>query len=113
MHLDLLAIHLLSTPALVGLAHVRRGLNGRNELQSKVSDADEANNRTGNVPQHTVVQQKRSNEDIDWNRSIFQARSERTRTQLTNTTTQEGEEERRIAVSVIGDGRQEFQATKG
>lgn len=70
MALDLLAIHLLSTPALVSLAHVRWGLDRRNELQSQVSETDEANNRTGNVPQHTVVQQERSDKDIDYNRQF-------------------------------------------
>ena len=64
--LDLFAIHLLGTPALVGLAHVRWGFDGWDEFQHQVSDTGEANKRTGNVPQHAVMQQDRSDKDIDW-----------------------------------------------
>lgn len=110
--LDLLAVHLLGTPALVGLAHVRRGLDGRDEFEHQVSDTDEANNGPGNVPQHMVVQHNRSGEDIDWKKHeqlVPHRYITRLLEKLTNTTTQEREQERGIAVDVVGDGGQEFQ----
>lgn len=66
IRLDLLAVHLLGTPALVGLAHVRWGLDGRNKFEHQVCHTDKANDGTGDVPQHTVVQHNRTSENIDW-----------------------------------------------
>lgn len=59
-------LDLLSTPALVGLAHVGGGLNGRNELQDQVTDTGDADNRGGNLAQDVAVQQNAADKDIDW-----------------------------------------------
>lgn len=59
-------LDLLSAPGVVGLAHVGWGLNGRDELQSKVSDTGEADNRTGNVLQDMTVQHERADEDVNF-----------------------------------------------
>lgn len=58
-------LDLLSTPALVRLAHVRRRLDGRDELQGHVSDTGEANQGGGDDAEHVVVQQNGANEDVD------------------------------------------------
>lgn len=59
------SLDLLSTPTLVRFAHVRRGLNGGNELEDEVADTDETDNGAGNVTQHQIVQQDGANEDVD------------------------------------------------
>lgn len=48
-------LDLFRAPALVGLAHVGRGLNGRDELQDQVADTGDAYNRGGNLAQDVVV----------------------------------------------------------
>ena len=58
-------LNLLGTPALVALAHVRGGLDRGNKLQGQVAHADESDDRASNVAQHVVVQQNRTNEDVD------------------------------------------------
>jgi hypothetical protein len=59
------SLDLFRTPALVGLTHVGWRFDGRNEVKDNISQTDEPNDRTGNVPQHVAVQQDRSNEDVD------------------------------------------------
>lgn len=58
-------LDLLGTPALVRFAHVRRRLDRWNELQRDVSETDEGNHRTINDAQHVVVQQDRTDKDVD------------------------------------------------
>lgn len=41
------ALDLLSAPASISLAHVGRGLNGRDELEDGVADTNESNDRSG------------------------------------------------------------------
>jgi hypothetical protein len=58
-------LDLLSTPALVGLAHVGRRLNGRDELESDISDTDQANQRAVDDAQDVIVEQNGSDENVD------------------------------------------------
>ena len=69
-------LDLLGAPALVGLAHVRGGLDRGNEFQSQVADTDETDKRTGNVAQDVTVQHDRSDEDVDCNRLVGYERRE-------------------------------------
>jgi hypothetical protein len=50
---------------LVRLAHVGRGLDGGDELESDVSETDEADEGAGNDAQDVVVQQDGTDEDVD------------------------------------------------
>lgn len=59
------SLDLLGTPALVGFAHVRGGLDRRNELEGDVSETDEGDQRTIDDAQHVVVQQNGTDEDVD------------------------------------------------
>lgn len=47
--LERIRLDLLGAPAGVGLAHVARGLDRRDELEGNVGDTDNANNATGDV----------------------------------------------------------------
>jgi hypothetical protein len=58
-------LDLLSAPPSIRLAHVRRRLNGRDELEGGIGDADDANDGTGNDPENVVVEQDAANEDVD------------------------------------------------
>lgn len=59
------SLDLLSTPTLIRLAHVRRRLDGGNELEDEVANTDETDDGAGNVTQHPVVQQDGADEDVD------------------------------------------------
>lgn len=63
--LELGLLDLLSTPALVSLAHVGRGLDRRNELESDVADTNEADNAAGNDAEDMVVEEDRADEDVE------------------------------------------------
>lgn len=91
--MDAHILDLLSAPGVVGLSHVGWGLNGRDELQSKVSDTGEADNRTGNILQDMTMQHERADEDVK------------------DTTSQEREEEGRVSVHVIGNLGKKLQSS--
>jgi hypothetical protein len=57
---------LLGTPALVGLAHVRRRLDGGDEFQDGIRNAEETDDGTGNILQNVAMQDETSNEDVDF-----------------------------------------------
>lgn len=59
-HLDL-----LGTPALVRLAHVRGGLDRRDELEDQVANTGDADDRGGDVAQNKVMQEDGADEDVD------------------------------------------------
>ena len=53
-----ICLNLLGTPASgLGLAHVGRRLDRRNELEANVADADEPNDGAGNDSHPAVVQE--------------------------------------------------------
>lgn len=58
-------LHLLGTPAGIGLSHVGRRLDGRDEFQDDVADADEANDGARDDAQHAIVQQDRADKDVE------------------------------------------------
>jgi hypothetical protein len=58
-------LDLLSAPASIRLAHVRGGLDGRDELEGDVGDADDADDGAGNDPDDAVVQKDAANKDVD------------------------------------------------
>lgn len=58
-------LNLLSAPALVGLAHVGGGLDGRNELESQVSETSETDDGASDVAEHVAVEEETANEDVD------------------------------------------------
>jgi hypothetical protein len=58
-------LDLLSTPASIRLPHVRRGLDGRDELEGDVGDADDTDDGAGNNPEDVVVQKDAANKDVD------------------------------------------------
>jgi hypothetical protein len=60
-HLDL-----LSAPTSVfGVAHVARGLDGRNELECDITNADDANNGASNLGKPHLTENESAEEDID------------------------------------------------
>jgi len=80
-HLDL-----LSTPASgLGLAHVGRGLDRRNELEGDVGDTNDANDATGDLAEDLVAEDETADEDVE------------------DSATDEGEEERGVARDLRGD----------
>lgn len=59
------ALHLLGSPALVGLAHIRRRLDGRDVLEGNVDDADDGDDGAGDLAQNVVVEEDGADKDID------------------------------------------------
>lgn len=59
-------LDLLSTPTLVGLAHVGGGLNGGDELEGHVCDTDQTDQRAVNDAKCAVVQQDGTDKDVDY-----------------------------------------------
>lgn len=59
------ALHLLGAPAGVGLPHVGRGLDGGDELEDGVADADEADDGAGDYAQDVAVEQDGADEDVE------------------------------------------------
>lgn len=57
--------HLFGAPSPVRFPHIRRRLDGRDELQDAVKEADEADNDTDDVAPPGVFKQEGSNEDVD------------------------------------------------
>lgn len=58
-------LDLLGAPAGVGLAHVGRGLNGGDELEDGVADANEADEGAGNDAEDAAAEEDGSHEDVD------------------------------------------------
>lgn len=108
-------LDLLRAPVVV-LAHVRGWLYRGNVLEDDVSNTDEADDRAGDVAQDTIVQQERADEDVDYLQIKTRINGQRTEMKvsgcdvLTGTSSQEGEEKRRVPVHVIRDLWQELQA---
>lgn len=86
-------LHLLGTPTGVGLPHVGRRLNRRDELQDDIADTDETDDGASDDAQHTVMQQNRADKDVE------------------GAATDEGEEKRGIARDLGWD--LEFEETGG
>lgn len=61
----LFCLDLLGTPAGVGLAHVGRGLDGRDELEDGVADTDQADDGAGNDAEDAAAEEDGSDENID------------------------------------------------
>ena len=59
------ALHLLGAPAGIGLAHVGRRLNGRDELETAVGQANKADDGAGDDAQDVVVEEDGADEDVD------------------------------------------------
>lgn len=59
------SLHLLGAPAGIGLAHVGGRLDGGDELEHNVADADEADDGAGDNAQPAVVQQDRADKDVE------------------------------------------------
>lgn len=58
-------LDLLGAPAGVGLAHVQRGLDGRDVLEGDVADADEANGTAGNLAEGHLANDEAADKDVD------------------------------------------------
>lgn len=58
--------NLLGAPALVGLTHVGRGFDRRDEFQDDVTDTKDADNRCSNVLQDVAVENETPDKDIDF-----------------------------------------------
>lgn len=58
-------LHLLGAPAGVGLPHIGRRLDRRDEFENDVADADEADDGARDDAQHAVVQQNRADKDVE------------------------------------------------
>lgn len=58
-------LNLLSAPTSIGLTHVGGGFDGRNELESHVSDTSKTNNATGNLAKDAAAEDKATEEDVD------------------------------------------------
>ena len=57
--------HLLRAPAGVGLAHVGGRLDGGDELEDDIDDADQADDRAGDDAQDAIVEEDGADEDVD------------------------------------------------
>jgi hypothetical protein len=61
-----MGLDLLSPPTRdVGLAHVARGLDGRDKLEDDVSDTDNANDTTSNLADDGCAKEKGADEDVE------------------------------------------------
>lgn len=58
-------LYLLGAPAGVGLPHVGGGLDGGDEFEDGVADADEADDGAGDYAQDVAVQQDGADEDVE------------------------------------------------
>lgn len=58
-------LDLLSTPTLVGLAHVGRRLDGGDEFKDNVSDTGESNNAAGDIAKDVAMDQDGADENVD------------------------------------------------
>lgn len=59
------ALHLLGAPAGIRLAHVGWRLDGGDEFEHNIADADEADDGAGDDAQPAVVQQDRADEYVE------------------------------------------------
>lgn len=63
----LVILNLLGAPTGIRLAHVRRGLDRRDELERSVRDADEADDGTADdLPDGSGLEDDDADEDVDW-----------------------------------------------
>lgn len=60
-----LSLHLLGAPAGVGLPHVGGGLDGGDELEDGIADADEADDGARDYAQDVAVEQDGADEDVE------------------------------------------------
>lgn len=58
-------LDLLGAPTSIGLAHVRRGLNRRNELKGNVADTNQTDNRASDDVENLVVEQDAADKNVD------------------------------------------------
>ncbi len=58
-------LHLLGAPAGIRLAHVGRGLDGRDKLENDIGNTDEADDGAGNDPEDGSVEEDAANKDVD------------------------------------------------
>lgn len=58
-------LYLLGAPAGVGLPHVGGGLDGGDELENGVADADKADDGASNYAQDVAVEQDGADEDVE------------------------------------------------
>jgi hypothetical protein len=56
---------LFCTPFTTGILHIFRRLNGRNELKYRVGDTDNPDDGAGDDADGGVVEEKRSDENVD------------------------------------------------
>lgn len=61
----MILLYLLGAPALVGLAHVGGGLDGGDELEGDVGEADQADDAAGDNAQDAVVEEDGADEDVE------------------------------------------------
>jgi hypothetical protein len=62
-------LDLLGAPASVfGLAHVGRGLNGGDELESDVGKTGDTDDATSDVAEDIAAEDQRAEEEVDWER---------------------------------------------
>lgn len=60
------SLDLLGTPASVfGLAHVGRGLDGGNELESDVGNTGDTHDAASNLAENAVAHHQRAEEDVE------------------------------------------------
>lgn len=59
-------LYLFSTPpSYVGIAHVARGLDGRNEFECDVTKPDDADNSASNVAEDLLAKEQATDENVD------------------------------------------------
>lgn len=59
------SLYLLGAPAGIGLPHVGGGLDGGDELEDGVADADEADDGAGDYAQDVAVQEDGADKDVE------------------------------------------------
>lgn len=91
-------LDLLSSPSSdIGFAHVGRGLNRGNPLESDVCDTSDADNGAGNLAEDTSSDDERTDEDVDYKLLALSFLVSWDIGIRTNTTSDEGEEEVGVA----------------
>lgn len=59
-------LHLLSAPTSIRLTHIRRGLDGRHELESRIPDTDETDDGApDDLPDRAAVEDDGADEDVE------------------------------------------------
>lgn len=63
---DGIGLNLLSAPTgSFGIAHVARGLNGRDELEDDVGDTDDTNGSASNLAEDSLSEEEAADEDVE------------------------------------------------